>query len=152
MADDGLASVLIREAERPPKTIANRTWNRRVEFGAALATPICETDLSCFQFSLHTSRCACGVQHCTAGLGIWEWASSDEGGEPDVLMACAGDVPTMETLAAVELLRQHFSALKIHVMALYPQSVHPHGLSNMDFDVLFTTESRSSSPTTGFPL
>ena len=86
MADDGLASVLIREAERPPKTIANRTWNRRVEFGAALATPICETDLSCFQFSLHTSRCACGVQHCTAGLGIWEWASSDEGGEPDVLM------------------------------------------------------------------
>ena len=86
------------------------------------------------------------IKHCTAGLGIWEWASSDEGGEPDVVMACAGDVPTMETLAAVELLRQHFPALKIRVinvvdlMALYPQSVHPHGLRDEDFDILFTTD------------
>jgi len=86
------------------------------------------------------------IKHCTAGLGIWEWASNDEGGEPDVVMACAGDVPTMETLAAVEMLRQHFPALKIRVinvvdlMALQPQSEHPHGLSDKDFDVLFTRD------------
>jgi len=86
------------------------------------------------------------IKHCTAGLGIWEWASNDEGSEPDVVMACAGDVPTIETLAAVELLRQHFPALKIRVvnvvdlMALQPQSEHPHGLSDKDFDVLFTTD------------
>jgi xylulose-5-phosphate/fructose-6-phosphate phosphoketolase len=86
------------------------------------------------------------IKHCTAGLGIWEWASSDEGSEPDVVMACAGDVPTMETLAAVELLMQHFPTLKIRVinvvdlMVLYPQSVHPHGLSDKEFDILFTTD------------
>lgn len=86
------------------------------------------------------------VRHCTAGLGIWEWASSDAGGEPDVVMACAGDVPTLETLAAVEILRQHFPDLRIRVinvvdlMALQPQSEHPHGLNDKDFDVLFTRD------------
>jgi xylulose-5-phosphate/fructose-6-phosphate phosphoketolase len=86
------------------------------------------------------------VNHCTAGLGIWEWASNDEGGEPDVVMACAGDVPTLETLAAVDILRQHFAELKIRVvnvidlMTLQPASEHPHGLSDKDFDSLFTTD------------
>ncbi len=84
------------------------------------------------------------VKHCTAGIGIWPWASNDQGGEPDVVMACCGDVPTLETLAAVELLRQHFPELKVRVinvvdlMKLQPQSEHPHGLSDEDFDVLFT--------------
>jgi xylulose-5-phosphate/fructose-6-phosphate phosphoketolase len=86
------------------------------------------------------------VKHCTAGLGIWEWASNDQGGDPDVVMACCGDVPTMETLAAIELLRQHFRELKVRVvnvvdlMTLQPQSEHPHGLSDKDFDVLFTRD------------
>jgi len=86
------------------------------------------------------------VKHCTAGLGIWKWASNDEGGEPDVVMTCAGDVPTMETLAAVMMLRQHFPKLAIRVinvvdlMVLQPQSEHPHGLSDKDFDVLFTRD------------
>jgi xylulose-5-phosphate/fructose-6-phosphate phosphoketolase len=85
------------------------------------------------------------VQHCTAGVGIWEWASSDQGGDPDVVMACCGDVPTLETLAAVDLLRQHVSDLKIRVvnvvdlMTLQPASEHPHGLSDRDFDAIFTT-------------
>jgi xylulose-5-phosphate/fructose-6-phosphate phosphoketolase len=86
------------------------------------------------------------IKHCTAGVGIWEWASNDEGGDPDVVMACAGDVPTLETLAAVEMLRQHFPELKVRVinvvdlMTLQPQSEHPHGLSDKDFDVLFTKD------------
>jgi xylulose-5-phosphate/fructose-6-phosphate phosphoketolase len=86
------------------------------------------------------------IKHCTAGLGIWEWASSDEGGAPDVVMACAGDVPTLETLAAVEMLRQNFPELRIRVinvvdlMTLQPQSEHPHGLNDKDFDVLFTQD------------
>ena len=86
------------------------------------------------------------VRHCTAGLGIWEWASSDAAGEPDVVMACAGDVPTLETLAAVEILRQHFPDLRIRVinvvdlMSLQPESEHPHGLNDKDFDVLFTRD------------
>jgi xylulose-5-phosphate/fructose-6-phosphate phosphoketolase len=86
------------------------------------------------------------VKHCTAGLGIWKWASNDEGSEPDVVMVCAGDVPTLETLAAVEILRQHFPELRIRVinvvdlMALQPQSEHPQGLSDKDFDVLFTKD------------
>jgi xylulose-5-phosphate/fructose-6-phosphate phosphoketolase len=86
------------------------------------------------------------VKHCTAGLGIWEWASNDEGGEPDVVMACAGDVPTLEILAAVDILRQRFPELKIRVvnvvdlMTLQPSSEHPHGLSDKDFDSLFTTD------------
>jgi xylulose-5-phosphate/fructose-6-phosphate phosphoketolase len=86
------------------------------------------------------------IKHCTAGLGIWEWASSDAGSDPDVVMACAGDVPTLETLAAVEILRQHFPELKIRVinvvdlMTLQPQSEHPHGLPDQDFDGLFTED------------
>jgi xylulose-5-phosphate/fructose-6-phosphate phosphoketolase len=86
------------------------------------------------------------VRHCTAGIGIWEWASNDRGGEPDVVMACAGDVPTLETLAAVDLLRRHFPELKVRVinvvdlMTLQPAKEHPHGLSDQDFDVLFTRD------------
>ena len=86
------------------------------------------------------------IKHCTAGIGIWDWASNDKGGEPDVVMACCGDVPTLETLAAVELFRQHLPELKIRVvnivdlMTLQPQSEHPHGLSDKDFDVLFTID------------
>ncbi|MGE5400224.1 MAG: phosphoketolase [Ignavibacteriales bacterium] len=86
------------------------------------------------------------VKHCTAGLGIWEWASNDEGSDPDIVMACAGDVPTMETLAAVQILREKFPELKVRVinvvdlMTLQPQSEHPHGLSDKDFDVLFTKD------------
>ena len=85
------------------------------------------------------------VQHCTAGVGIWEWASSDQGGDPDVVMACCGDVPTLETLAAVDLLRRHVPDVKIRVvnvvdlMTLQPANEHPHGLSDRDFDAIFTT-------------
>jgi xylulose-5-phosphate/fructose-6-phosphate phosphoketolase len=85
------------------------------------------------------------IKHCTQGLGIWEWASNDQGGEPDVVMACAGDVPTLETLAAVDLLRARLPALKVRVvnvvdlLALQPKSQHPHGLTDADFDTLFTT-------------
>ena len=84
------------------------------------------------------------IKHCTGGIGIWEWASNDQGEEPDVVMACAGDVPTLETLAAVELLQKHFPELKVRVinvvdlMKLQPQSEHPHGLRDSDFDMLFT--------------
>jgi xylulose-5-phosphate/fructose-6-phosphate phosphoketolase len=86
------------------------------------------------------------ARHCAAGIGIWPWASNDEGNEPDVVMACAGDVPTLETLAAVDILRQHFSDLKIRVvnvvdlMTLQPASEHPHGLTDKDFDALFTCD------------
>jgi xylulose-5-phosphate/fructose-6-phosphate phosphoketolase len=86
------------------------------------------------------------IEHCTNGVGIWEWASTDDGSEPDVVMACAGDVPTLETLAAVDLLRQHFSDIKIRVvnvvdlMALEPSAEHPHGLSDREFDSMFTTD------------
>ncbi len=86
------------------------------------------------------------IKHCTAGIGIWEWASNDKGGEPDVVMACCGDVPTLETLAAVDLLRQHMPELKVRVinvvnlMKLQPQREHPHGLSDHDFDTLFTKD------------
>jgi xylulose-5-phosphate/fructose-6-phosphate phosphoketolase len=86
------------------------------------------------------------VKHCTAGIGIWEWASNDRGSKPDVVMACAGDVPTLETLAAVDLLRRHIPELKIRVvnvvdiMTLQPHEEHPHGLTNRDFDALFTTD------------
>ena len=85
------------------------------------------------------------VEHCTKGIGIWDWASNDAVGEPDVVMACCGDVPTLETLAAVSILREHLPELKIRVvnvvdlMRLQPQSEHPHGLSDGDFDALFTT-------------
>jgi xylulose-5-phosphate/fructose-6-phosphate phosphoketolase len=84
------------------------------------------------------------VAHCAAGIGLWEWASTDEGAEPDLVMAAAGDVPTLETLAAVSLLKRHLPALKIRfvnvvdLMKLQPPSEHPHGLSDIDFDLLFT--------------
>ena len=86
------------------------------------------------------------IEHCTTGIGIWEWASTDNGAEPDVVMACAGDVPTLETLAAVDLLRQHFPDIKIRVvnvvdlMTIQPSTEHPHGLSDLDFDSLFTVD------------
>jgi xylulose-5-phosphate/fructose-6-phosphate phosphoketolase len=86
------------------------------------------------------------IKHCAKGVGIWDWASNDQGAEPDVVMACAGDVPTLETLAAVDILRKHFPALKIRVvnvvnlMKLQPTSEHPHGLSDADFDTIFTTD------------
>ncbi|MDP1948478.1 MAG: phosphoketolase family protein [Nitrospirota bacterium] len=86
------------------------------------------------------------IKHCTAGLGIWPWASNDRGGEPDVVMACCGDVPTLETLAAVGLLRTLFPQLTVRVinvvdlMKLQPQREHPHGLSDKEFDSLFTTD------------
>jgi xylulose-5-phosphate/fructose-6-phosphate phosphoketolase len=85
------------------------------------------------------------MTHCAAGIGIWQWASNDDDAEPDVVMACAGDVPVLETLAAVDILRQRFPDLKIRVinvvdlMTLQPQSEHPHGLSDKEFDSLFTT-------------
>jgi xylulose-5-phosphate/fructose-6-phosphate phosphoketolase len=86
------------------------------------------------------------IKHCTAGLGIWPWASNDNGNEPDVVMACAGDIPTLETLAAVEMLRRHCPQLKVRVinivdiMTLQPRSEHPHGLGDSDFDALFTKD------------
>jgi xylulose-5-phosphate/fructose-6-phosphate phosphoketolase len=86
------------------------------------------------------------IEHCTNGIGIWDWASNDGDSEPDVVMACAGDVPTLETLAAVDLLRQHFPDLKIRVinvvdlMTIQPSSEHPHGLTDSDFDSLFTVD------------
>jgi len=86
------------------------------------------------------------VRHCTEGLGIWTWASNDAGVEPDVVMACCGDVPTLETLAAVDILRSALPDLKIRVvnvvdlMALQPKTEHPHGLSTQEFDSIFTTD------------
>ncbi len=86
------------------------------------------------------------IKHCTEGIGIWQWASNDQGMTPDLVMACCGDVPTLETLAAVSILREHFPDLKIRVvnvvdlMRLQPHTEHPHGLSDMDFDELFTRD------------
>jgi xylulose-5-phosphate/fructose-6-phosphate phosphoketolase len=86
------------------------------------------------------------VLHCARGIGIWEWASNDNGEDPDVVMACAGDVPTLETLAAVDILRQRFPALKVRVvnvvdlMRLQPDTEHPHGLPDSQFDALFTPD------------
>ena len=86
------------------------------------------------------------IKHCTAGIGIWEWASNDKGSEPDVVMVCCGDIPTLETLAAADLLHSELPDLKIRVvnvvdlMKLQPQSEHPHGLSDKEFDALFTTD------------
>lgn len=87
---------------------------------------------------------AAAIRHCTVGIGIWEWASNDKGCEPDVVMVCAGDVPTLETLAAVAILREKLPDLKIRVvnvvnlMTLQPREEHPHGLPDKDFDALFT--------------
>jgi xylulose-5-phosphate/fructose-6-phosphate phosphoketolase len=84
--------------------------------------------------------------HCAAGIGVWDWAGSNRDGDPDVVMACCGDVPTVEVLAAVELLRQHFPALNVRVvnvvdlMKLQPSEEHPHGLSDRDFNALFTVD------------
>jgi xylulose-5-phosphate/fructose-6-phosphate phosphoketolase len=86
------------------------------------------------------------VEHCTQGIGIWQWASNDQDAEPDVVMACAGDVPTLETLAAVSILRTHLPKLRIRVVnvvdlfKLEPDSEHPHGLNDRDFDSLFTRD------------
>jgi xylulose-5-phosphate/fructose-6-phosphate phosphoketolase len=86
------------------------------------------------------------VEHCAAGIGTWSWAGTEDGGEPDVVMACCGDVPTLETLAAVEILRERLPALKVRVvnvvdlMTLQPPSEHPHGLSDEKFDALFTRD------------
>ena len=97
------------------------------------------------------------VKHCTAGIGIWQWASNDSDGEPDVVMACAGDIPTLETLAAVDILRQNFKDIKIRVvnvvdlMTLQPSTEHPHGLSDKDFDILFTTDKPVMFAFHGYP-
>jgi xylulose-5-phosphate/fructose-6-phosphate phosphoketolase len=89
------------------------------------------------------------IAHCTRGLGIWEWAGTADdgpGGEPDVVLACAGDIPTLETLAAADLLRTHLPELRVRVvnvvdlMRLEPDTEHPHGLSDGEFDTLFTTD------------
>ena len=86
------------------------------------------------------------IRHCTAGIGIWEWASNDQGGEPDVVMACCGDVPTLETLAAVDLLRRHVPELKVRVvnvvdlMKLQPRERASARPADRDFDVLFTSD------------
>jgi xylulose-5-phosphate/fructose-6-phosphate phosphoketolase len=95
--------------------------------------------------------------HCARGLGIWDWASSDDGSEPDVVMACAGDVPTLETLAAVALLRDHLPELRVRVvnvvdlMRLQPQEEHPHGLPDPQFDALFTTDRQVVFAFHGYP-
>ncbi len=86
------------------------------------------------------------ILHCTRGLGIWDWASNDEGGDPDVVLACAGDIPTLETLAAAALLRERLPELRVRVvnvvdlMRLQPESEHPHGLSDREFDSIFTID------------
>jgi len=98
------------------------------------------------QFHLQYLTMEEAILHCTKGIGIWNWASNDQDGEPDVVIACAGDVPTLEALAAVAFLRGHFPDLKIRfvnvvdLFKLQPQSEHPHGLSDRDFDSLFTLD------------
>ena len=97
------------------------------------------------------------IAHCTRGIGVWSWASTDLSAEPDVVMACAGDVPTLETLAAADLLRQHFPDIKIRVvnvvdlMTLQPSSEHPHGLSDSEFDSMFTTDKPVMFAYHGYP-
>ncbi|MGB9489542.1 MAG: phosphoketolase family protein [Terriglobales bacterium] len=97
------------------------------------------------------------IVHCTEGVGIWQWASNDQGGEPDVVMACCGDTPTLEVLAAVSILRKALPALKIRVvnvvdlMKLQPKSDHPHGLSETDYDALFTKDKHIIFAFHGYP-
>ncbi|MFJ1608625.1 phosphoketolase [Streptomyces sp. NPDC088253] len=97
------------------------------------------------------------VVHCTQGVGIWPWASNDEGGEPDVVLACCGDTPTLEVLAAVSILREHLPDLRIRVvnvvdlMKLQPDTVHPHGLSDRDYDSLFTRDKHIIFAFHGYP-
>ena len=98
------------------------------------------------------------VKHCTIGIGIWKWASNDEGNEPDVVMACAGDVPTLETIAAVQILREQLPEIKVRVinvvdlLALQHVSEHPHGLNDKDFDILFTKDKPIIFAFHGYPL
>jgi xylulose-5-phosphate/fructose-6-phosphate phosphoketolase len=97
------------------------------------------------------------VKHCTEGIGIWQWASNDSEGEPDVVMACAGDISTLETLAAVSILRKRLPKLKIRVvnvldlMRLEPLTEHPHGLSDADYDSLFTKDKHIIFAFHGYP-
>ena len=97
------------------------------------------------------------IMHCTEGIGIWQWASNDQGGEPDVIMACCGDTPTLEILAAVSILREHLPILKIRVinvvdlMRLQPATEHPHGLSDTDYDALFTKDKHVIFGFHGYP-
>ena len=97
------------------------------------------------------------VVHCTEGIGIWEWAGNDSGADPDVVLACCGDTPTLEVLAAVLILREHLPALKIRVvnvvdlMRLQSASEHPHGLSDRDYDALFTTDKHIIFAFHGYP-
>ena len=97
------------------------------------------------------------VAHCTRGIGIWEWASSDQGSEPDVVLACAGDTPTLETLAAADLLRQYFPEVTVRVvnvvdlMRLQPDTEHPHGMPDREFDALFTTSAPVIFAFHGYP-
>jgi xylulose-5-phosphate/fructose-6-phosphate phosphoketolase len=98
------------------------------------------------------------IKHCTMGIGIWDWASNDKGVEPDVVMACAGDVPTMETLAAVDIMRTHFPELRVRVvnvvdlMRLQPEGEHPHGMPDRNFDVLFTKDKPVVFAFHGYPM
>ena len=100
---------------------------------------------------------AAAADHCAAGAGIWHWASNDDGAAPDVVMACSGDVPTLETLAAVSILREHLPNLKVRVvnvvdlMKLQPEREHPHGLSDAAFDALFTTDKHVIFAFHGYP-
>ena len=95
--------------------------------------------------------------HCTEGIGIWEWAGNDEGAEPDVVMACCGDTPTLETMAAVSILRHHLPELKVRVvnvvdlMKLQPATEHPHGLSDADYDSIFTADKHIIFAFHGYP-
>jgi xylulose-5-phosphate/fructose-6-phosphate phosphoketolase len=98
------------------------------------------------------------IVHCTKGIGIWEWASNDQNAEPDVVMACAGDVPTLETLAAVSILREHLPELKIRVvnivdlMRLQPKEEHPHGITEPEFEALFTKDKPVVFAFHGYPM
>jgi xylulose-5-phosphate/fructose-6-phosphate phosphoketolase len=109
------------------------------------------------QFAPNWLEMDAAVQHCTAGMGVWQWASNDDG-DPEVVMACAGDVPTLETLAAVSLLREQVPDLRIRVvnivdlLALQPVTEHPHGLADEDFDALFTTDKPVIFAYHGYPL
>ena len=97
------------------------------------------------------------IAHCTRGLGIFDWAGNDDGGDPDVVLGCAGDVPTLETLAAAALLREHLPELRVRVvnvvdlMRLQPESEHPHGLPDREFDALFTTDKPMVFAFHGYP-
>jgi len=98
------------------------------------------------------------IRHCTKGIGIWDFASTDDGAEPDVVLACAGDIATMEALAAAAILREHFPDLRLRfvnvvdLFRLQPESEHPHGLSEREFDSLFTTDKPVIFNFHGYPL